>query len=35
MREKKSVVVGPGAPQGPRRAAGGAPGEAADPAPKR
>jgi hypothetical protein len=35
MSEKKSVEVAPGAPQGAPRATGGAPGAAADPAPKR
>jgi len=35
MSEKKSVEVAPGALQGARRATGGAPGAAADPAPKR
>jgi len=35
MSEKKSVEVAPGAPQGARRATGGAPGAAAEPAPKR
>jgi hypothetical protein len=35
MREKKSVGVAPGVPQGARRATGGAPGAAAEPAPKR
>ena len=35
MREKKSAEVAPGALEGARRATGGAPGAAADPAPKR
>jgi hypothetical protein len=35
MSEKKSVEVAPGAPQGARRATGGAPGAAGEPAPKR
>jgi hypothetical protein len=35
MSEKRSVEVAPGALQGARRATGGAPGAAADPAPKR
>jgi len=35
MSEKKSVEVVPGALEGARRASGGAPGAAADPAPKR
>ena len=35
MSEKKSVEVAPGAPEGARRASGGAPGAAAEPAPKR
>lgn len=35
MSEKKSVEVAPGALEGARRASGGAPGAAGDPAPKR
>ena len=35
MSAKRSVEVAPGALQGARRATGGAPGAAADPAPKR
>jgi hypothetical protein len=35
MSEKKSVEVAPGALEGARRATGGAPGAATDPAPKR